>query len=137
MLCWFLPYINMNQHGCTYVPSLVNLPPTSHPIPPLHLVTELQVELLVLHSNFPVAIYFTYSNVYVSVLLSQIVPLSLSPAIFFLLCLLQGFPDAVVTKNLPANAGDLRHGFNPWVGKIPWRKAWQPTPVFLPGESYG
>jgi len=25
--------------------------------------------------------------------------------------------------------------FNPWVGKIPWRRAWQPTPVFLPGES--
>ena len=28
-------------------------------------------------------------------------------------------------------------GFIPWVGKIPWRRAWQPTPVFLPGESYG
>ena len=28
-----------------------------------------------------------------------------------------------------------RHGFNPWVRKIPWRKEWQPTPVFLPGES--
>ena len=28
-----------------------------------------------------------------------------------------------------------RPGFNPWVGKIPWRKAWKPTPVFLPGES--
>ena len=28
-----------------------------------------------------------------------------------------------------------RHGFDPWVGKIPWRRAWQPTPVFLPGES--
>ena len=28
-----------------------------------------------------------------------------------------------------------RPGFDPWVGKIPWRKAWQPTPVFLPGES--
>ena len=28
-----------------------------------------------------------------------------------------------------------RHGFNPWVGKIPRRRAWQPTPVFLPGES--
>ena len=27
--------------------------------------------------------------------------------------------------------------FNPWVGKIPWRRAWQPTPVFLPGESDG
>ena len=28
-----------------------------------------------------------------------------------------------------------RPGFNPWVGKIPWRRAWQPTPLFLPGES--
>ena len=27
--------------------------------------------------------------------------------------------------------------FNPWVGKIPWRRAWQPTPAFLPGESHG
>ena len=30
-----------------------------------------------------------------------------------------------------------RHGFSPWVGKIPWRRKWQPTPVFLPGESHG
>ena len=28
-------------------------------------------------------------------------------------------------------------GFDHWVGKIPWRKEWQPTPVFLPGESHG
>ena len=28
-----------------------------------------------------------------------------------------------------------RHEFDPWVGKIPWRRAWQPTPVFLPRES--
>ena len=28
-----------------------------------------------------------------------------------------------------------RPGFDPWVGKIPWRRAWQPIPVFLPGES--
>ena len=27
--------------------------------------------------------------------------------------------------------------FGPWVGRIPWRRAWQPTPVFLPGESHG
>ena len=27
--------------------------------------------------------------------------------------------------------------FDPYVGKIPWRRAWQPTPVFLPGESQG
>jgi len=26
-----------------------------------------------------------------------------------------------------------RHEFNPWVRKIPWRRAWQPTLVFLPG----
>ena len=30
-----------------------------------------------------------------------------------------------------------RLGFNPWVGKIPWRRAQQPTPVFLTGESHG
>ena len=30
-----------------------------------------------------------------------------------------------------------RLGFNPWVGKIPWRRKWQPTPVCLPGESHG
>ena len=30
-----------------------------------------------------------------------------------------------------------RPGFNPWVGKIPWRRAWQPTAIFLPGEFQG
>ena len=30
-----------------------------------------------------------------------------------------------------------RHRFDPWVGKIPWRRKWQSTPVFLPGESHG
>ena len=30
-----------------------------------------------------------------------------------------------------------RHGLDLWVKKIPWRRAWQPTPVFLPGESLG
>ena len=29
----------------------------------------------------------------------------------------------------------IKPGFDPWVEKIPWRRAWQPTPVFLPGES--
>ena len=29
-----------------------------------------------------------------------------------------------------------RCGFNPWVKKIPWRRKWQPTPVFLPGKSH-
>ena len=43
---------------------------------------------------------------------------------------------ALGVKNPPANAGDKRHEFDPWVGKI-WRRAWQPTPVFFPGESHG
>jgi len=30
-----------------------------------------------------------------------------------------------------------RLGLDPWVGKTSWRRAWQPTPVFLPGESQG
>ena len=30
-----------------------------------------------------------------------------------------------------------RPGFDPWVGKIPWRRKWQPTPVIFPGKSYG
>ena len=30
-----------------------------------------------------------------------------------------------------------RRGFDPWVGKIPWRRAWQPSPVRLSGESHG
>ena len=30
-----------------------------------------------------------------------------------------------------------RHGFDPWVEKMPWRRKWQPTPVFLPGKFYG
>ena len=42
-----------------------------------------------------------------------------------------------MVKNPLANAGDMRLGFDPWIGKIPWREAWQPTPVFLPGESHG
>ena len=30
-----------------------------------------------------------------------------------------------------------RWRFNPWAGKIPWRRKWKPAPVFLPGESHG
>ena len=47
---------------------------------------------------------------------------------------------ALVAKNPPANVGDIRDpGLIPGLipGKIPWRRKWQPTPVFLPGNSYG
>ena len=48
-----------------------------------------------------------------------------------------GFPGGASGKEPTANAGDMRDRFNPWVGKIPWRRAWQPAPVFLPEESHG
>ena len=41
---------------------------------------------------------------------------------------------AQTVKNLPAM---WRPGFDSWVGKIPWRRNWQSTPAFLPGESHG
>ena len=43
-----------------------------------------------------------------------------------------------MVKNPPANTGrHKRHEFNPWVGKVPWRKAQQPAPVVFLGESHG
>ena len=45
---------------------------------------------------------------------------------------------ALVVKNPPASAGNVRDmGSIPGLGRFPWRRAWQPTPVFLPGESRG
>ena len=40
-------------------------------------------------------------------------------------------------KNLPANAGNMKLRSDPWGWKMPWRRAWEPAPVFLPGESHG
>ena len=47
-----------------------------------------------------------------------------------------GFPGGSEVKASACIAGE-RPGFDPGVGKIPWRRKWQPTPVFLPGESHG
>ena len=45
-------------------------------------------------------------------------------------------PVVLVVKNQLANAGDIGdEGSIPGLGKIPWRRAWESTPVFLPGES--
>ena len=46
-----------------------------------------------------------------------------------------GFPHSSVSKKICLQC--RRPGFNSLVGKIPWRRKWQPTPVFLPGESHG
>ena len=50
----------------------------------------------------------------------------------------RGFPGGSVGKESACSAGDgSRWKFNPRAGKIPWRRVWQPTAVFLPGESHG
>ena len=50
----------------------------------------------------------------------------------------KGFPGGASSKE--PNYQYRRHkrcGFDPWVSKIPWSRKWQPTPVFLLGESHG
>ena len=42
-----------------------------------------------------------------------------------------------VVKHWRIHLPSRRRGFDPWVRKIPWRRKWQPTPVFLPGKSHG
>ena len=45
-----------------------------------------------------------------------------------------GFPGGSAGKESTCNA---QPGIHPWVGKIPWRSEWQPTPVFWPAEFHG
>ena len=56
---------------------------------------------------------------------------------YTIFCRSHNFPGGLDGKESAGHVGDLgwRAGFDPWVGKIPWRRAWQPIPVFLPGES--
>ena len=80
---------------------------------PLHVIARYWVEFPVLHSWHSSIIYFIYTTVYMG---SQV---------------------ALAVKHIPASAGRHKRGrFDPWVGKIPWGRAWQLTPVFLPGESH-
>ena len=48
----------------------------------------------------------------------------------------QGFPGGRLRICLPIQETQ-ETGFDPWVRKIPWRRKWQPTPIFLPGEFHG
>ena len=51
---------------------------------------------------------------------------------------IRGFPGGASGKEPACQCRrHKRHGLNLWVGGIPWRRAWQPSPVFLPGESHG
>ena len=49
-----------------------------------------------------------------------------------------GFPGGASGKEPACQCKrQKRRWFDPWVRKVPWRRAWQPTPVLLPGESHG
>ena len=49
-----------------------------------------------------------------------------------------GFPGGASDKERTYQCQRLKRcRFHPWVRKIPWRRAWQPTPVFLPADSHG
>ena len=82
----------------------------------------------------PNLLAFTILNITLGVRWTPVL-LSFCIYIFFFLTALhsayRGFPGGSVVKNLPARR---RCGFDPWVRKIPWRRQWQPTPVFLPGK---
>ena len=54
-----------------------------------------------------------------------------------LVSFLQSFPGTSGKESTCQCRRHKRHEFETWVGKIPWRRKWQPTPVFLPGESHG
>ena len=85
ILYWFLLYINTDQPQIFIVP-LLNLPPTlSHPS---RLSQTFRFELSASYSKFPLAIYFTYDNIYASILLFPFVPpsssLTVSTRLFFM-----------------------------------------------------
>ena len=64
--------------------------------------------------------------------------ISLGVGILVLIMLLAGLSQWLSSKEFACNSGDAgRHGFDPWVRKIPWKSAQQLNPVFFPGESSG
>ena len=53
-------------------------------------------------------------------------------------CVMKGFPCGTSGKESAWQHRRLKRcRFNPWIGKIPWRRKWKPTPVFLPGKFHG
>ena len=82
MVCQFLLYNKVNQlyiYMHPHIPSLLHLPPTL-PIPPLQVVTKHRADLPVLCGCFPLASYFTFGSVYMSMPLSHFVPAYPSPS---------------------------------------------------------
>ena len=106
-----------NSLGDAYTKKGSFFPSFPLPLPAAHPSRPAQSTRLsfVLHGSFPVAVCFTGGCVYV-----------------------WGFPGGTGGKEPTCQCKKHeRCGFNPWVRKIPRRRAWQPTPVFSPGEPHG
>ena len=89
-------------------------------------------------------IHFIYLFIYLFIwlliprFLSLSLSLSLSLFFFFALGVFEGIPRWCNSKESTCQCRRYkRHSFNTWVRKIPWRRKWQTTPVFLPGKSHG
>ena len=112
ILCWFLPHIIVNQPQ-VYLHPLPHEPPSHLPPPtPSHPSRLLQSPHLSSLSH-------TANSHWLSIL----------HTIVYML----GVPGGTSGKC----RRHKRCGFDSWAGKIPWRRAWQPTPVCLPAESHG
>ena len=108
-----------------------------------------------LYSRFSLFIYFIHSinSVCISIPISQFIfphppwypyICSLCPCLYFCLQIISSIPFFFKPHGSASGKEPLfqcrrckRCGFYPWVGKIPWRRKWQPAVVFLPGESHG
>ena len=146
-----VPQSKLAKHA--YIPSLLSLSPAPLPSSPIEVISEHWAELPLLYSRLPLAMLCM--GVYICRSCSPSWPhpslLPLCPLIWSLhlhLCsclgnrfiynIFLGFPGAASGKETACQyKRQKRSGSHPWAGKMPWRRNWPPTPVFLPGESPG
>ena len=119
---------------------------SGNPVSHFDCLDRFPIKLRIRGSSPPQSCTFSLSSFcYLSALvLSRHVPTSGHSQVFFRLQRLHFSKILPPRYDLPGGSDDKvsacnagRPGFNPWVGKIPWRRKWQPTPVLLPGKSHG
>ena len=99
---------------------------------------------IMLYSIYYIMNAYTIYNLHIykcvcSILAFYIYSIILSvQCIYTLFIVYMGFPGGASCKEPACQCRrHQRRGFNPWAGKIPWRRKWQPTLVSLPGKSHG
>ena len=96
--------------------------------------------LYVLQKSFTVSSHRSGNVLLIGVMVYLLIKYRLFLILCFQLLLLRGKIVFSVPSWLSAKESACqckRPGFDPWVGKVPWRCRWQPTSVFLPGKSHG